>query len=337
VGILIREADLDHELPLLTDTVNAAFGSSVSAERFRWLYLDNPDGRAVAWFAIDDGTGAIAGCTAVSPRRVQVGGREVVAWNCGDFSIAARYRTMGAAVKLRRAARDAIDAGQSSFLYAHPNDRMLAVHLRVGHTPLAKMRRYAKPLRLATGSTVVNRVGSVLLRGLGREVLVRLRHDVELIESGPFPADIDDVYQRAKGRLGTVVVRDRTYLNWRFQCNPEQKTETLITRSGGGASAYVTFAVQQRVVLVKDWLAADEDARDQIFAALLREARRRAALSATVIALETHPDVPALRRLGFMLRPEESTAVTYASEDHPVRPEVMDASRWYMTSGDRDV
>jgi hypothetical protein len=56
-----------------------------------------------------------------------------------------------------------------------------------------------------------------------------------------------------------------------------------------------------------------------------------------VIALETHPDVPALRRLGFMLRPEGTTAVTYASEDHPVRADVMDASRWYMTSGDRDV
>jgi hypothetical protein len=287
--------------------------------------------------AIDDRTGAIAGCTAVSPRRVQAGGREVIAWNCGDFSIAARYRTMGAAVKLRRAARDAIDAGQSAFLYAHPNDRMLQVHLRVGHAPLAKMRRYAKPLRLATGSALVNQVGSALLRGFGGEVLVRLTHDAELIGSGPFPADIDDVYDRARGRLGTVVVRDGTYLNWRFQRNPEQKTETLITRSGDRTSGYVTFAMQQRVVVVKDWLAADEDARYQVFAALLREARRRSALSATVTALETHPDVPVLRRLGFMLRPEESTAVTYASEHHPVRPDVIDASRWYMTSGDRDV
>ena len=67
--------------------------------------------------------------------------------------------------------------------------------------------------------------------------------------------------RRARGRLGTVVVRDWTYLNWRFQRNPEQKTETLITRSGGKASGYVTFAMQQRVVLVKDWLAADESAR----------------------------------------------------------------------------
>ncbi len=89
MGISIREADLDRELPLFASTVNNAFGSRVPDQRFRWLYLDNPDGRAVAWFAVDDRTGDIAGCTGVSPRRVRVGGREVIGWNCGDFSIAA--------------------------------------------------------------------------------------------------------------------------------------------------------------------------------------------------------------------------------------------------------
>jgi hypothetical protein len=337
VGISIREADIDRDLPLLASTINTAFGSQVSEARFRWLYQDNPDGRAVAWFALDDRTGEVAGCTAVSPRRVSVAGREVRAWNCGDFSIAARYRTMGAAVKLRRAARDGIDAGHSPFLYAHPNERMLQVHLRVGHTPLARMQRHAKPLRLKTGSRIVNNLGGSLLRVYGGEAFVRLTQDVEIVQDGPLPADIENVYDAVRSRLGTAVVRDRRYLQWRFQENPAQRTETLITRSGGRPTAWLTYLISDESAVVKDWLSVNDTARDQVFAAFLREARRRRAASAAVIALETHPDLPALRRLGFVLRPDESMAVTYASEKDQMRAAVADPSRWYMTSGDRDV
>ncbi len=67
-------------------------------------------------------------------------------------------------------------------------------------------------------------------------------------------------------------------------------------------------------VAIKDWLAVETGARDQVFVACLREARQRGGASATVSVLETHPDVSALRRLGFVRRPESSTVVTYATE-----------------------
>ena len=335
MGITIREVDLDRELPLVASTVNEAFGSQVPLERFRWLYLDNPDGRAVAWFAVDDKTGDIAGCTAVSPRRVRIGGQDVVAWNCGDFSIGVRYRTMGAAVKLRRAARDGVDAGQSAFLYAHPNDRMLPVHLRVGHSPLAKMRRFARPLRVATGRAIVDSVGTRLLSVI--DSFARVKHEAEVVSSGPLPVDVEHVYDAVKDRIGTAVVRDRRYLDWRFNTNPEERTEAVITRDHGNASGYLVFTMKGTTATVKDWLAVDPDALGQLFRAFLREVRKREATSASLIALETHPDLPAIRRWGFMQRPESSTAVTYAAERYPFRPMVSDPSRWYMTLGDRDV
>jgi GNAT superfamily N-acetyltransferase len=337
MGITVREADLERELPLLASTVNAAFGSSVSEERFRWLYLDNPDGRAVAWFAVNDETGEIAGCTAVSPRRVLVRDREVLAWNCGDFSIAKRYRTLGTAVKLRRAARERIDAGKCAFLYAHPNDRMLQIHLRVGHQPLAKMHRYAKPLQFAPAGTLLNRWATAGLRLLGSEALVRVTGDVQIVTSETLPADIDDVYQEVQQRLGTAVVRDRRYLNWRFHTTPQRETETLILRANGRPTAYVVFSLKNGAMTIKDWLAIEAGPRDQAFVACLREARRRGAASATVSALETHPDISALRRLGFARRPESTTVVTYATEGTSVREAVTDATTWYMTLGDRDV
>ncbi len=339
MGILIREADLDRELELLAATVNTSFGSQVSLARFRWLYLDNPDGRAVAWLAIDDRTGDVAGCTAVSPRRVRLARvrRPVKAWNCGDFSITARYRTMGAAVKLRRAARDGIDSGQSPFLYAHPNDRMLPVHLQVGHSPLGRMVRYAKPLRLCTRSKVANWLSRTALRLCGADIAVRRRHEIEVVSSQVLPDDIDAIYERAAERMGTAVVRDRRYLEWRFALNPEERTEMLIARERGRPTAYLIFVLKDGAGSIKDWLGVDTKATEQVFAAFLREMRRRDARSASVTLLETHRDRALVRRFGFIPRPEVSTVVTYAPAAGTLRSDVADPAAWYMTIGDRDV
>lgn len=339
MGIVIREADLDRELDVLSETFNANFRIKGSPERFQWLYFDNPDGRATAWFAIDDRTGAIAGCTAVLPRRVRLkdSSRVVLAWNCGDFCINPKYRTLGVAMKLRRVARDAVDAGQSAFLYAHPNDRMLQVHLKVGHIPLGSMVRYAKLLRPRHESGVVRRAGGAALRLLGRDVLVRRRHEAAVVEGGGVPADITAIYDRVAGRVGTSVVRDHRYLDWRFGANPVERHAMLVMRVAGSPTGYAAFAVRDDVAVVKDWLAVDEDARTQLFAAMIAWFRQLGLASVSVSALESHPDIPALRSFGFFARPERSTAIAYVAGTGNGRTAVTSPSSWYMTVGDRDL
>ena len=44
---------------------------------------------------------------------------------CRFFNRSQSIEPLGIAAKLRRGAKDAIDAGQYQFLYAHPNERML--------------------------------------------------------------------------------------------------------------------------------------------------------------------------------------------------------------------
>ena len=67
------------------------------------------------------------------------------------------------------------------------------------------------------------------------------------------------------------------------------------------------------------------------------QAQGRDVISLSVIALESHPDLPAWRRFGFFLRPDSSTAITYVSESFPGRADVSAPHAWYMTVGDRDV
>jgi len=338
VSIVIREVHLSTELEILKDIFNANFRIKGSAERFRWLYFDNPDGRATAWFVADERTGHIVGCTAVLPRRVRLApsGSVVTAWNCGDFCVNAGYRTLGVALKLRRVAKEAVDNGRVPLLYAHPNDQMLQVHLRAGHVPMGKMIRHAKLLRPAGLSSLPTAAAAFALRFGGKELLVRRQHEADLVQD-QVPEDVSNIYEQVADRIGTSLVRDQKYLEWRFRRCPVTRHEILITRFRGRATGYIAFASRDGVVLVKDWLAIDATARDQLFSALLRWARQVGAASVSVITLDTHPDIQALRRFGFVRRPEASTVITYAPPTSHVRSQIGAAAGWYMTVGDRDL
>jgi len=336
--IVIRQANLEQELTDVAETVNASFNCRLPLDRFQWLYKANPDGPATAWVAIDDSSGQIVGTTAVCPRRVRIGGtpRPVIAWNCCDFSIRSGYRTLGAAIKLRRAARVGVDAGQSQFLYAHPNDRMLAIHLQVGHRPLGKMVRHAKLLRTSSGVRAVDRVASIAFRAVGSDQWRRSNQDAELMEQWPL-SELDTLFEDASHRLGTAVVRDSRYLQWRFRQNPLERGEMIVARRHGRLTGYLIFTVKQEIGVVKDWLAVDTSSVEALFQHLIVEMRRRDAPSISVTALESHPDLTRLTALGFLRRPDTTTAVVYANPDLADSRMVTNSSAWYMTFGDRDV
>jgi hypothetical protein len=336
VGIVIREADIRADMPAIRETFDVNRSAPAPPERFPWLYYENPDGPARTWFAIDDRTGAVAGAAAVFPRRVALrGGGRVVAWNGADFSINKPYRTVGVAVKLRLAAREAIDRGESPFLYSHPNDRMLPIQLRAGYSAVGRMPRHVKLLRAATGLAIADRVSSAVLALAGADCLVRVRSDIALAGAEPLGEEFTELFESVAPRLGTALVRDAAYLDWRFRRSPTQRHQFLVARRGGRLQGYLVFTEDGDMAAVKDWLAATPAVVDELFASFIRRMRRRGARGLTFTALETHPDLPRLRRLGFVPRRDYATAIAYVAGAGPLRDAVLAGGSWYMSYGDR--
>jgi hypothetical protein len=259
-----------------------------------------------------------------------------------------KYRTLGLAMKLRRAAKEGVDAGRVDFLYAHPNERMAVIHAKVGHQPVGRMFRYAKPLTAAPylqaklkRKALAATIGAVvdpLLRFDGRQWRHRASLDVSLASEPRFDGRYDHLFDEAAGRVPVVGVRDARYLRWRYAENPLYQTHALEAREGGRLRGYLLFVIGEETAYVKDVFPPDDEtaARDLI-AAAIREGGRRRLKSLSVTTLEGNAWDGRFAEFGFRRRADNSQMFGYASPECPWRDVVLDKRSWFLTVGDRDV
>jgi len=344
----VYEENLDEARDEAIAALNATREHATDPRRYDWLYRGNPDGEAVLWSIRKQETGEMAGFTVVLPRRVLVDEQPHTCWNGADFSIYPKFRALGVAVKLRRAAREAIDHRRADFLYAHPNAKMQLIHERAGHSPVGSMVRYAKPLRvepylrnrlgnraLAAAAGKLVDAGCGLLR-LGRRH--RYNHDVQVAEAPTFDNRFDTLFDRAAGVRRVVGVRDARYLHWRYAENPLYRTHAALAEENGQLRGYAVFSVEDDVLQVRDILAAPNGPTERdLVARLIEHGRRRRLTSISVVVLEGHPIVDTLNTFGFSRRIDSSQMFGYARETDCLRDVIFDPGAWLVSVGDRDV
>ncbi|MDI6780761.1 MAG: hypothetical protein QME49_01415 [bacterium] len=348
MGVLIREADLDRDEGIMTSLLNENRRVSINEKRYEWLYKQNPHGKAIGWIAIDEKSDDPVGVTVVTPRLVRVEGRDVVCWNCGDFSIDKKYRSLGVAVKLRKAARDGVNAGIVPFLYAHPNDRMLVVHQRVGHPVMGQMVRYAKVIRLnkkiqeilktKVVADVISGLGNPLLKLMGKEQWYRKGYTIDVGVNIKYGEEFDAFFDKVINRYAVCVVRNAEYLNWRYSNSPLYEMITLSLRKKGKLCGYLIYYKQEMdVVHVKDVFYEDDDAARHLIGVLISMLRRQGISTISLGLLGSNPFIEILRFFGFSQRVDISSVIVYPNPSFEYAETVKDAKNWFMMVGDRDV
>lgn len=343
----VYEERIDKALDEAMATLNANRDHVVGLDRFDWLYRQNPDGEAVLWSIRKEETGEMVGFTVCLPRRMLVDGQEQICWNGADFSVHRRFRTLGIAAKLRRAAKEAVDAGRVSFLYAHPNARMQIVHERVGHTPVGTMIRYAKPLRSEPylkrrlKSDTLSRLAAMavdpLLGVQSRERRHRFLHSTQVVQRVAFDDRFDSLFEQACHGHRLIGVRDAKYLDWRYHQNPLYDTHAVLAEIDGRLLGYALFVTEGTVVHVKDIFAGDRAVELDLVARLIKHVREEGFHSISAGVLEGHPVVDTLLRFGFHQRPDNSHMVAYAPQQSPLADFIYSRNTWLISVGDRDL
>lgn len=347
-AVEVTEESLDSSGDEALELLNLTRNHEVTSERFDWLYKNNPHGPAVMWSVRDSETGKMVGFTVCLPRKMLVNGEERLAWNGADFSIHPKYRSLGPAVKLRRAAKEQIDLGRADFLYAHPNEKMALIHSRVGHYSVGTMVRYAKPVR--TGKYLSSAGIPKWLATAGSKVLdpiycttqgLRLKkpkHGYRTVENMEFDRRFDDLFQNHSHRHPVIGVRDSAYLNWRYRHNPLYETHAVLAEVDGNLTGYLLFKIDEDSISIKDLFPVHNP---EIVQGLLRSLadwgyrERLSSLSFTL--LETNPSIALLKEFGFGQRAETSQMFEYTPVGNDDSSILKNSDNWFISVGDRDV
>jgi GNAT superfamily N-acetyltransferase len=339
--ISVRPARCEEERQELIDTLQANLPHLPHDRLFSWLYLGNPEGRALVWAAVDGVTDRLIGVAAAFPRRVYCDGGETRGYVLGDFCINHGHRGLGLALALQRACLEGLSTLGSGFAVDFPSRTMLAVYKRLQIDANAEMVRYAKPLR--ADRKIAERVPvPAVARGLSAlaNAALRLRDNRSergrdwtiASDSGPWGEEFTLAAPKWSSGAGICVARTADYLNWRYREHPEQSYEMLTARQDFRLCGYLIFHMNGEDCVIDDLLAEDDAVRSALLTAVTAVARQRGVYTLSAPWLSTHSGRRLLEKCGF--RPRESSPVVLMTLPWTKERTGSAVADWYLTHGD---
>ncbi len=349
MGYVVKEADIHKEKDILLSLLvsNRERENYPYEKRHDWLYYQNPYGAATAWIIWDENNNVPAGFTAVYPRKMLVQGKEYVCWNCGDFSIEKKYRTLGIALKLRKEAKKNVDEGRIPFLYAHPNNRMRHIHLKAGHVQIAWVKRFALPLKVSNylgerkaARVISSVVADPIVRGMLKFKFKKTGdYEVQNQETMQFGPEYREICEEVNTGIPVVGLRDETYLTWKFKNHPVVDYQLFNYYENGRLFGYIFFYDFKGTIHVTEFFCrGGASSRRNLLSSFINYLvnENPAAYSISTVIQEYNPFVPILEEAGFKFR-DDATSAAIAYSAHPELKEIIHkGENWFLTSGDRD-
>lgn len=300
-----------HVLELLAEHLP---GSDVAA-RHRWLYEQNPHGRALTMIGYDS-TGTPAGITSVFPRRVMVRGEERLGSMGGDGYVRPAFRRRGLATALHHACLSAMREDGIEFMFGPPEPYNLRALLKAGSRIVTDVRRFVRP-------RPAQRLSRLVTRLLGRS-------EATLSAIGEHDRRVADVWEEVAASKAVVPVRDAAHWAWRYAASPSRAQHAYAVVRGPRTIAVCALERRGDRAAIVDLMApADRFA----------EAARAVAGACGAEAVETQlnprgPGGDALARAGFFGRQQKPFQVLAPG----AAPEALfDPDAWFYTWGDGDV
>lgn len=341
VRVADPEADRERILAVLARNMSDAG----TPDRYRWLYLSNPHGRARVWLAEDTRTGESVGTSAGHPKRAWMDGTVVDVLDLSDFAFDAPYRTLGPALRLLRATLEPMNTGEFAFSYDHPSPAMLALYRRMGGRDVSTRRRWVRLLRPSV--PLMKRFGNgraAKLAGTVGDAAVRVRdrltHRPKNIDVAPLAwgeaTELDDLDARLGLETRFRVLRSSAHVHWRYLGNVTARHDVLCARERGKIVGYLVFRPRRAgVYSIVDLVGRGADA---LIAALVELGHARGASALWCTVLRGSPAERPIAQNGFVTREEAPGVVVYAPRaPAATQAALQEAHNWWMLEGDEDV
>ncbi len=298
---------------------------SICAERFEWLYRDNPLGPTHTWLAFDNGSGDVVGCASVLPRQVVVEGELFHAGLAIDFSIDRRHRSYGVAIQLQRAVSEQIWEHGIRFVFAFPNSPSRGVFRRVGYQTIGKcwrgarlirsfgkLRQHLRPISLA--ATVGAGIDVVLLL----QNRIALRSGEEGITAGLVDS-LDERWERFWEKSQPSIcfggVCDREHLLWYYRQPGAFHHFYGLFDASEELLGYLSFLRHGDVLVISDIRVRERRWLKPLLDRFWQEMRQEGALVINLGVVGSEEMITLFHQAGFVSRPCEGWAGLLQSPD----------------------
>ena len=243
----------EHSIVTLFESVfGRPMGPSESTHHWNWEFRDGPSGPGLIRLALRENQ--LVSQYAVVPR--------VLACPMGTFRGALSLDTMTAPgarghhlfPRLAEAVYARLADQGSKWVFGFPNHQSAPMfYRRLRWSRPCELRVYARILRPSQMEGSALHRGAVLvatsaLRAFGDShdwlaTSVR-KHDVT--ETLPSHDELDDFWQRSRNPMTCSVVRDGTYMHWRYPGRPQESYCYLVARDAGTIRGLAVLAVETR-------------------------------------------------------------------------------------------
>jgi len=332
MAIVVRRVRLDSDQEDLIGFLQANLPSIPHGRRFRWVYHENPDGRAWSWFACDTTARRIAGVASLFPRSMWVGSSPRTCGQVGDFAIDARYRSLGPAVLLQRATFEPVDEGILSFCYdCPPHGAGMSTFRRLGMKANCAMWRYARPLRV--DRQVEKRIGRRFWTGpvvAAGNLLLRVRllaghssYGLEIVEhTGRFDEEFSKLDEKLAMKAHPSIRgrRQAAILNWRYRDDPLQDYCVLTARAAGELVGFLVISKGAQDATITDVRGLPEVA-ESLLEAAVQYCNRCSIQTVCAVLSDENELAHTLREAAFRVRSTSCHIVAYSGHS-TVEPEL---------------
>ena len=227
-----------------------------------------------------------------------------------------------------------------------PNDAVAHALERAGWCTVASIARFVKVVDMT------NRLPSWLIgrRGIARMINNMSRfasldgwssqgdspyHVVELESIGD---EFNDLWNEIPKQGRMLAVRDKNYLQWRYQQHPTVNYRIIGILQGDHLRGYVVFHVAGDAVEIDDFLAGDATSGLWLIKGFLTHVRQRK-LAGTIHVRCNTDSLHALHwsRFGFVRRRDFHRVMTSVPSSEKSISLLSEEGYWFVTAGDKDV
>jgi GNAT superfamily N-acetyltransferase len=313
--------------------------------KYKYFYLDNPDGPAMLWLVREANGKRIVGTLALLRRELLIDGQPHPAAVSADIVVHREHRRRGLSIILFSAMRDYLNTSDLTVIFGTPNPKSKGGAERAGYKTCGLEKRYVRLLRSrpviqsrlkvqALASLLAIPVDLWVRRGLPGRSMREIRSTV----GQALDERIDQIMASAAEQFRMVGRRTGAWVNWRASECPYRDLHIFTAEESADRSliGYVVFQIKDNVAYIFDCLAGDIDNLHRLLREFVVYADQQQCRSIEMIHVGNSQMEEVLQRLGFAFRSEGRPFVLLLPEDSAYREIMLNPENWFFTVADND-